>query len=517
VAALAGAPAPASPDTDIDADTAALAADPSWRWFARYDAVVAVTTPYAPLDNTMRRLPPAPRLPRPPGARHQKRAAYLLGVDPHLLPAGGAPARFDHYELAWYRSPYELHLLEQLAGLQTDHFRMIHCFGVGEAPAAPISAPTAQGQEGAGAGGEEGLPAARGAVGTSMADVDALSWELAFLQGWSADMAKRTPDDADAAAANFTSKTVYFGGAAAAPARGVGADALGGGGPPVPILVVCFFHQRGLCGAAARARVVAQSGVVAAAAAAAAASAAGVGSEAAEAPALNYTLLLLGGTWAEWLVGLPLTGDGGGGGGGGGEGNDGGRGPPIVPYEQLPRTVHVAGGRVGAAMGLVRRAHAVFLMHPGHPTTTTIDGSLPGPAPGTVDDVLWPLVLAAQRGIHVHLAAANGHLVRSADDALHWTALKMQRTAASGVVRLHGFAPTSAMVRASLSLPRRSLSLVALSPSPAPACVRVPCSLAVPTAPPRAASFLHSSHAPLSLSITALPRRSLSLPSLTRP
>ena len=37
---------------------------------------------------------------------------------------------FDHMDLVWYRSTHELELLER-HGLRTNHFRMIHCFGIG--------------------------------------------------------------------------------------------------------------------------------------------------------------------------------------------------------------------------------------------------------------------------------------------------------------------------------------------------------------------------------------------------
>jgi len=99
----------------------------------------------------------------------------------------------------------------------------------------------------------------------------------------------------------------------------------------------------------------------------------------------TYVLLLLGGTWDQWLS------------------ND------IITYEHLRHTVHVSEGRVGRAVELIANAkHGIYIFHDDNPIST-------------VSNVLFPLVIAAQRTyyeknksdrIHVHLVRGNSHLMK---------------------------------------------------------------------------------------------------------
>ena len=67
----------------------------------------------------------------------------------------------------------------------------------------------------------------------------------------------------------------------------------------------------------------------------------------------------------------------------------------------------------------------------------------------TTADVLWPMILGGVAGLRLHLPAHHAHLLTAAQEAPAWTALRMQRTVSSGVVRLHGFGPVTAGVRTS--------------------------------------------------------------------
>ena len=100
----------------------------------------------------------------------------------------------------------------------------------------------------------------------------------------------------------------------------------------------------------------------------------------------NYTLILLGGTWEQWLQ------------------------YDTISYEILPYTVHISDGRVGRAIELLVNANsAVYLFHDVNPTTSTIH------------NVLFPMVIAAQRTtvndddsarLHIHLVKSNDQLLR---------------------------------------------------------------------------------------------------------
>jgi len=132
----------------------------------------------------------------------------------------------------------------------------------------------------------------------------------------------------------------------------------------------------------------------------------------------NYTLILLGGTWDQWLQ------------------------HDIISYENLPFTVHISDGRVGRAIELIVNAkNAIYLFHDVNPTASTIS------------NVLFPMVIAAQRTtvnsddisrLHIHLVKANDQLIRVLESGCeYWNQDYFDSQVSIGLAVAHSLGVTS--------------------------------------------------------------------------
>lgn len=136
---------------------------------------------------------------------------------------------------------------------------------------------------------------------------------------------------------------------------------------------------------------------------------------------LDYHLLLVGGTWDAWIAtpGVVSAAE------------------PGVESEHGPRNVHRVthvpnGGSAWSAAALFGAAKFIYLMHG--------SGSQNDPM-HTVNDVTWPLVLAAQSGVStpptLRLAALNEHLVRLArDDVSLWDGEHLKKSIARAISKM---------------------------------------------------------------------------------
>ena len=107
-------------------------------WISQFQALLIVCTPYDDLDRSVSLLPAVGyRQCKTLGnicQRYQKRSVFWIGVDTSLVRRavdrdGLQALTVSHYEVAWYRDPYELNIL-LAAGVKIPSFRLQHAFGV---------------------------------------------------------------------------------------------------------------------------------------------------------------------------------------------------------------------------------------------------------------------------------------------------------------------------------------------------------------------------------------------------
>jgi glycosyltransferase involved in cell wall biosynthesis len=301
-----------------------------------FDVVLAVVTPFDALDQHMRGLGLVTKPDEfPDGAPVvQRHVAYVLGYDPqlvveHMRRTGDLPQdlTFTHYDSVWYRSDYDVALLQQAVSEVVSASRWQHMFGVGEA----------------------------------------------------------------AQDRNAT----------------------------VSVLLVCYLTDALSCSPASRAQLLNQIHKQY------------FGEDYSEE---SYVLLLLGGTWNDWLA----------------MGED--KSESIVSRQELHRTVHVREGEVGDAVALVQSAEVVVVLgapvgegdplracvdHPDHAAVgvsgTEVLGGDPGSVAvlmcqvdrtaGSVGDTLWPLLAAAVGGRRIHLPHITPHVAHlvAAGELEYWS------------------------------------------------------------------------------------------------
>jgi hypothetical protein len=322
-------------------------------------------------------LPPAAMLNRHVD-RYQKRALYLIGYDASLIPdtvETKYELSFKPYDLVWYRSPYELNLLKKV-GFVIDHFRMVRCFGLGREG-------SREGEEGSDDHEEDELRGLRRvfdrswgssvAVENSDVDIDKYNNAQNIAKNGNKDNTDRKEDKI-----NFKNTEL---------------DKL----KARRTVVVCFIDHFSLCTNVLRQDMV----------------------SAGDTP---YTLLLLGGSFKDWLA----------------DRNNG----PMLTYDDLKYTIHVSGGRRGNAVGAIQKAEKIYILHQDDIVNNGV----------TTNDILWPFILAAVSGARIQLAKYNAHLQSlvgvggSNFDSLDWNSMSMQKTMSSGLVRLHGFGVSTARV-----------------------------------------------------------------------
>ena len=118
--------------------------------------------------------------------------------------------------------------------------------------------------------------------------------------------------------------------------------------------------------------------------------------------------------------------------------------------EDLVRTVLVGTHRTGRAVDMIRRSKNIFIFHgpdghreAGRGAAEGMQDAVSSSSTSTVNDVLWPLVVAVQSGARIFLSQPNTHLQNldfgSQIPSETWTSLGASRTMSSGIVRLHGF------------------------------------------------------------------------------
>jgi glycosyltransferase involved in cell wall biosynthesis len=308
-----------------------------------FDVVLAVVTPFDALDQHMRGLGLVTKPDEfPDGAPVvQRHVAYVLGYDPqlvleHMRRTGDLPQdlSFTHYDSVWYRSDYDVALLQQAVSEVVPAGRWQHMFGVGEA--------------------------AHGKHAT------------------------------------------------------------------VRVLLVCYLTDARSCSPASRAQLLSQIHKQY------------FGDDYSEE---SYVLLLLGGTWNDWLDV--------------GEDESGG----FISRQELHRTVHVREGEVGDAVALVQSAEVVVVLgapvplggsavgeadplracaiHPDRAAVgipgTEVSGGGPSSVEalvcqvertaGSVGETLWPLVAAAVAGRRIHLPHISPHVTHlvAAGELEYWS------------------------------------------------------------------------------------------------
>jgi hypothetical protein len=126
----------------------------------------------------------------------------------------------------------------------------------------------------------------------------------------------------------------------------------------------------------------------------------------------GYGLLLVGGTWTQWLE----------------------LHEAVLSYPILPLVTHVGPGRPSDwAHYLVRQASRVVLMAPGDESGQ--DSDL-GEAPSCP---IWPFVLAALSGAGLYMPSSNAHLLQLSREASNgWGAAHLDNGARTLVSKLHG-------------------------------------------------------------------------------
>ena len=383
-------------------------------WLSQFDVILAVITPCDDLDRTMRMLPSGHDMHKQVD-RAQKRAAYLIGLDPTLLPLSTAPPRehsnksgndtqnsastlsFSHYDLLWYRSPYELMQLQH-AGFTINPFRMILCFGLG------------------------GESEARNEVNT---------FEKAFRRSWGLGLinpVKSSRKHTDPSSSNRS--------------EGSGSNfSKMNRRTDLPVVAVCFISHAEHCSEEARNSMM--HSVVG-----------------------TYKLLLIGGLWSDWLDNGACEGF----------------------SEHVERIVHVSTRQVGDAINIVETAGSVFIFHTGIARARNSNNSL---LINTVNDVIWPIVLAASSDTRIHLSNPNPHLedlVRGSNLLSEkWTSIGMAKVFSSAVVRLHGFGVNTARVNAHQICISESGNFCRLNLTAEPDCL-----FSTPYSPPLISTFLRN-------------------------
>ena len=178
--------------------------------------------------------------------------------------------------------------------------------------------------------------------------------------------------DATETQSNFTSKMVHFGGQIDTqkikPKRAKGDSQGQGTGGKRKTVVVCFFHQAYLCSVEIRNDMIKQRDR-------GRESREGEGMGISEEEGMKeggntkegnqsvYTLLLIGGTWNEWLrmaSTIPSS-------------SSHSYHSPLVEYDLLPSTIHVASGRVGRAVEVIATADDLLVIHRGSNTERYIN------------------------------------------------------------------------------------------------------------------------------------------------
>ena len=344
-------------------------------WFSQFDVIVAVITPCDSLDRTMRMLPSGHDMRRQVD-RAQKRAAYLIGLDPTLLspPTVSSPDEsnksgndsqgitstlsLSHYDLLWYRSPYELMQLQH-AGFKINPFRTILCFGLG---------------------------------GENESRNNGDTFERAFRRSWGFGLVN-----------SVKSSKKYLDPRSSNSSEGSGSDSSKRNRiMNLPVVAVCFISHAEHCSEDARNRMMHSVDV-------------------------PYKLLLIGGIWSDWL----------------------GNGVCEGFLGHMERIIHVSRGRVGDAINIFKTAGSVFIFHTGMVRERDSNSFQ---LENTVNDIIWPIVLAAVSDTRIYLSNPNMHLEHlvTGSNLLsdRWTSIGMAEVFSSAVVRLHGFGINTARVDA---------------------------------------------------------------------
>ena len=180
----------------------------------------------------------------------------------------------------------------------------------------------------------------------------------------------------------------------------------------------------------------------------------------------TYKLLLIGGLWSDWLDNGACEGF----------------------SEHVERIVHVSTRQVGDAINIVETAGSVFIFHTGIARARNSNNSL---LINTVNDVIWPIVLAASSDTRIHLSNPNPHLedlVRGSNLLSEkWTSIGMAKVFSSAVVRLHGFGVNTARVNAHQICISESGNFCRLNLTAEPDCL-----FSTPYSPPLISTFLRN-------------------------
>lgn len=129
-----------------------------------------------------------------------------------------------------------------------------------------------------------------------------------------------------------------------------------------------------------------------------------------------YQTLLVGGTWDKWL-----------------------HLPGVISSDPMDvsRLVLVQEGRIGRAMDLITKhtRHLIYV----HPQVEYSTSSLDSSRVSTEWDVLWPIVAAAVANVYIQLVHVNDHIMGIMNDECYaWDEVYWEQTVSQGLARTHG-------------------------------------------------------------------------------
>eukprot|EP01032_Pedospumella_encystans_P015993 gene15993-18265_t len=170
----------------------------------------------------------------------------------------------------------------------------------------------------------------------------------------------------------------------------------------------------------------------------------------------SYTLLLLGGSWDEWLSAGP-----------------GPDGQPFLNTNELHTVVHVRGDRVGDAANVVQRSRAVVILNPAYgdnarhqkmhecfanahmlanaaEKASALQRCLRDTPASTTEEVIWPLVAAAVSSARIHLLSRSPQILDVARSGCgEWSEERFVVMVQTGMNRLLGLGSTHTSVTVS--------------------------------------------------------------------